>query len=233
MKNVFDTYGIYARVFPAILCLLPLIINWYYLSQVSEVKAIGEYLLSINFLKEISISIVFLYLFTQIIRITSKIFEELYFTKANGFPTTYLLTFSDKTFSSEFKIKIHNKIKNTFDLELLNEENESIDPEEANRRITEAVNLVRITIGDGVLVLKHNIWYGFFRNLVGGSIYGILFSSIGIIISLTSILNTILFNISIILIGFYIFILFFNKIILIQNAEAYAKQLISEFILSK
>lgn len=232
MKVKFNTYSIYARFFPAILCALPLTIIWYFLSQDHEVKALGEYLLSINFLKEITISIVFLYLFAQVIRVTSKRFEELYFTKAVGFPTTYLLTFSDKTFSSDFKAKFRNQIKYKFDLDLLNEEDESINPEEANRRITEAINLVRVEIGDGVLVLKHNIWYGFFRNLVGGAIYGIIFSIIGVIISLTSTPNIILFNTSIILMGFYCFFIFFRKVILIQNAEAYAKQLISEFILS-
>jgi len=43
------------------------------------------------------------------------------------------------------------------------------------KRLNEATKQVILKVRDGHLVKKHNIWYGFFRNLVGGSIYSSFF----------------------------------------------------------
>lgn len=232
MKIKFDTYSTYARIFPAILSSLPIFIIWYFFSKNNELNALFEYLLSVNFLKETTFSLIFLYLFSQVIRVSSKRFEESLFTNADGFPTTYLLTYENDTFSSSYKDKFRENIKRDFKLDLLNKDEELLDLKEANRRITESIALVRLKIGNGKLVLQHNIWYGFFRNLIGGSIYAILFSIIGCILSITIIPNIILLNCSLTLLLLYSIIIFFRKAILIQNAEAYAKQLISEYMFS-
>ena len=88
-----------------------------------------------------------------------------------------------------------------------------------------------VRIGDGQLVKKHNVWYGFFRNLIGGSIYGSLFCVSNIVIALALPNKAILIWASSVLLLLYVVVFLFRRAILVQNGEAYAKQLISEFII--
>lgn len=230
MENPISTYTIHARFFPAIISSLPLFILWYYFSKEAEFKALSEYILSITFFKEFTISIVFLYFFSQVIRVTSKVFEDKYFIKEEGFPTTYLLMYSNDTLSDDYKSKIHERLKKDFDLNLLTKEEEKNNIKEARKRIAESTKLIILKIGDGVLVKKHNIWYGFFRNLIGGALFGLLFSLINLIVAMTFYNDFILIVSSIILLVMYLAIFCLRKFILIQNGEAYAKQLLSEYI---
>jgi hypothetical protein len=209
---------------------LPLFVLWYFLSQNVTLKELGQFLISLKFYGAASLSVVFLYLYAQVIRITSKYYENKYFVDDSGFPTTYLLTYADKTFSSTYKDRFRTLIQKHFDLRLPSETEEHMDIAEARRRIAEAVKLVTVKVGDGKLVKKHNIWYGFFRNLIGGSLYSMLFSSVNIVLGFCVIGSPVLTGVSMVLLLLYLVIFFLRKRILSQNGEAYAKQLLSEFI---
>ena len=230
MKKIFDTYTLSARVFPAIICALPLFICWYFLSDNIQLRELGAFLVSLKFYGATSLSIVFLYLFSQIIRITSKYFENKYFVNAKVFPTTYLMTYSDKVFSDAYKDKFRALIQKQFDLVLFGRAQEENNIEEAIKRLNEAIKQVILKVGDGSLVKKHNIWYGFFRNLIGGSLYSVIFCSLNIFIGFYILNNNLLSYSSTVILILYLVVILFRKAILIQNGEAYAKQLIAEFI---
>ena len=75
------------------------------------------------------------------------------------------MTYADSTFSDSYKDKYRELILDRFNFDLLNKEEEETNPIEAKKRLNEATELVKVEIQDGYLVLKHNIWFGFFRNI--------------------------------------------------------------------
>ncbi len=121
-------------------------------------------------------------------------------------------------------------MKALWKLEALNQVEEIAQPVEAVNRLNEAFNHIRLKVGSGKLVLKHNIWYGFVRNLIGGAIYSSLFCGANILLGRPIYKSSPLVVASAILLVIYVAILIFHKPLLLQNAEAYARQLISEFM---
>lgn len=230
MRVSFNSYTFYARFFPCIISALPLFILWFFLSENVQLKELWTFLSGIKFYGGITISVVALYFYAQILRITSKYFENKYFVKGLGFPTTYLMTYADNTFSKSYKDKYRELVKKHFGLNLLAENEEASDTTEARMRLNEATKQVILKVRDGQLVKEQNIWYGFVRNLIGGTIFSIIFCVINIITGLTIHKSNLLVISSVILLVVYGGVLIFHKTILKQNAEAYANQLISEFI---
>jgi hypothetical protein len=225
-----DTYTLYARFFPGILAATPLFVLWFFLARETEWKDLLNFVLSLKFLGTVSISAAFLYFYSQFIRITSKHFERKYFTGSRGFPTTYFMLYADQTYSSDYKDKFRERVKKILKLDPLNVAEESAQPQEARNRLNEAFNHIRLKVGNGKLVLKHNIWYGFSRNLIGGAIYASIFCAANIGIGWAFFKSPPLVIVSAVLLAVYLCILIFHKPILFQNAEAYARQLISEFM---
>lgn len=233
MKILPDTYAIRARHFPALLSALPFFVIWFHLSDNVQLKELVSFILSLKFLGGITFSIAFLYVYSLTIREISKYFQRQYFTgnEANGFPTTYLMTYADSTFSDSYKDKYRKLILDRFNFELLNKEAEEANLIEARKRLDEAAGLIRPEIKDGYLVLQHNIWFGFCRNFIGGTIISILLCIVGILAGIFFIEdNKVLFLILGILFLLYFIVFLFRKPILVYNGEAYAKQLFSEFI---
>lgn len=226
----FDTYTTYARLFPALISSVPVFVIWYFIIREPDWKGLLEFVSSLKVLGGISLSLIFLYFYSLFIRITSKYFERRYFTCARGFPTTYFMLYEDKTYSSDYKDKFRERAKKALKLEPLDAAGEQLNPLEARSRISECFNHIRLKVGGGKLVLKHNIWYGFSRNLVGGAIYGSLFCSCNAFIGRFIFHSAPLVIVSLTLFVAYVSILLFRRAILFQNAEAYAKQLISEFM---
>lgn len=225
-----DTYTTFARIFPGILSALPLFVLWYFVSQEPDWKGLLSFVISLKFVGAASISVVFLYAYSHFIRAAAKSFERKYFTEAEGFPTTYLMLYSDSAYSSDFKARFRQKAKTAFKLEGLDIQEEAKDPVEARLRLNEIFAQVRLKVGDGKLVAKHNVWYGFFRNLVGGSLFSAFFCAANVLIGFTAIRSSSLVTISVILLAAYLVIFTLRRKILIQNGEAYARQLISEFM---
>lgn len=186
LKKALNPYTIFARYLPALLSALPFFVIWYYLSGNSQLKGLASFILNIQLIgiEGITFSLVFLYFYSLIIREISKYFQRKYFTGdgAEGFPTTYLMRYSDSTFSDSYKDKYRQLILNRFDFELLNKEAEKADRIEARKRLNEAAGLVNIEMENVDLVLKHNIWFGSLRNLIGGTIMSMLLCIVGIIL---------------------------------------------------
>lgn len=189
-----------------------------------------DFILSLKFVGAISFSAIFVYFYSQFIRITSKYFERKYFTGKQGFPTTYFMLYGDTTYSTDYKNKFRERVKKVLKLDLMSEAEEVQQPDEARKRVTESVNHIRLKVGSGKLVLKHNIWYGFSRNLIGGTIYSAAFCLANILLGWLVFKNHTLVILSAVLLAVYAMIFAFHKKILLQNAEAYARQLISEFM---
>ena len=233
MLKLPNTYTIYARYFPALLSALPFFVIWYYLSENFQLKELTSFILSIKFFGEITFAIVLLYGCALVIREISKYFQRKYLTggRAKGFPTTYLMMYSDSTLSDSYKNKYRKLISKRFDFELLNKEDENVDITEAKKRLNEATELVNAEIQDVDLVLKHNIWFGFFRNLIGGTIISMPVCIAGVILGWFFIEDKkVLIFILVVLFFLYLAVFLCRRSILVHNGEAYAKKLFSEFI---
>lgn len=229
-KNPLDSYTLYARVFPALISALPLFILWYFISAMGELSGLMTYILSLKFIGSVTFGLVFLYFYAQIIRTTSKFLEKRYFLKERGFPTTYLMLYGDSSFSRSYKDAFRIRAKIAFNIILPTEEEENEDFAETKKRLNEITKHIILQLGSGHLILKHNVWYGFCRNLVGGSIFSSLFCILNIYIGAVALKNATLWASSAILLILFVFILLWRRSILVQHAEAYAKQLIAEFM---
>ena len=232
IKKSLDTYTIFAGYLPAILSALPFFVFWFYLSDNVKLEELVSFILSLKFLGGVTFSIAFLYIYSLAIREVSKHFQRKYFTgnRAKGFPTTYLMTYADRTFSDSYKDKYRKLILNRFNFELLNKEEEA-NLIEARKRLDEAAGLVRPEIKGGYLVFQHNIWFGFCRNFIGGTVISMLLCIVGILLGWFFVAdNKVLIFILGVLFFLYLVMFLFRRPILVHNGEAYAKQLFWEFI---
>ena len=230
MKISFDTYTIYARFFPAVISALPLFILWFFISPIGEMEDLITYLLSVKFLGGLTFSVVVLYLFSQLTRTVSKILENKYFINSNGFPTTYLLMYKDETYSKAYKDAFREKVLSFLGIKLPTQMEESDNFLEAQKRLSEITKQLILHVGVGKLVQKHNIWYGFFRNFLGGCYFSVFFCLINIGLGYFWLEKPTLSILSAILLLFFTTMILLQKLILVQHAEAYAKQLIAEFM---
>ena len=233
MRKLLDTYTIYARHFPALLSALPFFVIWFYLSDNFQLKGVTAFILNIKIFGEITVAIVLLYACALVIRELSKCFQRKYFTdkKAKGFPTTYLMMYSDSTLSDGYKDKYRTLISAQFNFQLLNKGAEQANMDEARKRLNDAADLVKEDIKGGHLVLKHNIWFGFFRNLIGGTIISMPTCIVGILLgSLFECDSATLNLILVVLLVFYLVVFLFRRSILVHNGEAYARKLFAEFV---
>lgn len=223
-------YELYARYFPAILTGIPILLLGFYLSKGGEIKQLLDYIISLKFFGYVSLSVILLYFYAQLIRTTSKAFEQSYFIKRKGFPTTYFMLYSDSTYSDAFKDAFRQRVQQMPGLSLCTKEEEIATPGEAVNRLNDVIKQVILRVGDGVLVTQHNQWYGFFRNLIGGCIYGAAVSFANVLIGHFVFVSNVLTFLSLILFVIYITLFLVRKPIMVQHAEAYARQLLAEFM---
>jgi hypothetical protein len=224
------TYELYARYLPALLTGLPIIILAFYLSKAVASKELIDYVFSLKFFGTISMSSVFLYFYAQLIRTTAKAFEKHYFMNKRGFPTTYFMLYSNPTYSEAFKQEFRRKVFDKFNISLFGKQDESRNPAEAIRLLNDTTKQIILLVGDGQLVGKHNQWYGFFRNLIGGCLYGGFCGIVSALLGEIVLHNRALVIGSLVPTLIYFGIFLARRAILVQHAEAYARQLIAEFI---
>jgi len=227
----FDKYTTNARLYPSIIILIPFIIFTIY-CDIKGLKDTFDNLLQLKIIGNVTISFVLLFLFIQINRFLGKfLFERVMFKNELEMPTTKFLLFQNKELSKEYKNKIRERINSDFDITMPTEQDESDDLENTKKRIVEAVGLVRQKVKDGRLLLQHNIEYGFFRNLIGGSIIGILMAVFDIIYFF-KIENELLGWIGAAIAFFFFILLMLHKVIITQLGNQYAKRLFQEYLQS-
>ena len=222
---MFSKYSIQARIFPAIICAIPaLFFQYFFLSKL--ISSFLIFLGELSFVGDITISVVVIYFFSQVNRFLSKVFfekEEAYM------PTTDFLLFSNQEYSDNFKRNIYRKLEDDFGMGMPSEREQSDDESGSRKRIAEAMSLARKKVGSGKLLLQHNIEYGFWRNLIGGSILALVFSVLDVVFSFAFSYGVVLVA-SIILVIAYLFILMTNRFIIDKHGKLYARVLMQEYM---
>lgn len=225
---MFSKYTIQARFFPTLLSAIPILFFQYCFFD-EEISSFFSFLGKIEIAGDITLSIVILYFVAQLNRILSKSFFE---QEETHMPTTEFLLLKNLEYSKEYKQKIYEKLEKDFDLKLPSKSSQEKDDTKSRKRISEAMSLARKRVGSGKLLLQHNIEYGFWRNLSGGSILAILFSTITIYLSFVASKSTLLIFSVALFFAFFI-ILIFHKFFIGRVGKMYARVLIQEYMEQK
>lgn len=222
-------YGMKARIFPAIICAVPfLIFGHFYLDRI--LPGFTENFMTVKIFGDISVFFVSIFFLSLVGRFFSvELFENRYFENGLAMPSTELLLHSNGNYTFEFKGKVHEKIRNDFSLNLANIRSEANDQKEARKKIIEAVGAIRMIVGNGSLVFSRNIEYGFFRNIIGGSVLAFPMSIFDVGFFFTN-GNRMALAFSIFSVVFYGIFLLFAKNIIEKHGYIYAKALIQEYM---
>ena len=233
LKNSFtlDEYEIKASLIPAVFTSVPfLLFHLFYLNNLFNHLFVDFVNIS-KYITGISLPIIFIFCSMQLNRFIGKIiFENNIFNNENDFPTTQFLLLTNNEFSKDYKKKIRDKITSDFKIKLLNKNDEVNNFLEAKKIIIEVVGLIRNKVKKGRLLFIHNIQYGFFRNLIGGSIIAFLISLFNIFIGIIYSDNKFLFY-SIVCLVIYSLPIYTSKFTIKTLGKLYAKRLFREFLL--
>lgn len=225
-----NNYYLKARLFPTVLTSVPAIILYNkYVSSIYYDKLASIYS-ALPVVTEVILSSAILFLLVQINRFLSKeIFQRLYFKDEINMPTTNLLIKSNGELETSIKQKIEDKIKTKFNITLLSSIEESADQPKARKLIATTVSQIRNILRDNSLLLQHNIEYGFFRNLIGGSFLAFVLSIIILFLSFYS-GEIATRNLGIILTSLYFLPIILSKFIINRYGRYYAKILYEQFL---
>lgn len=230
LNMAINNYYLKARLFPAVLTSIPIIVfyNKFVASLYHDkLENIFSVLPTIT---DIILSSAIVFLLVQINRFLSKeIFQKLYFKDEINMPTTNLLLKSNNEIETSIKQKIEDKIKTKFGISLLSEAEESTDILRARKLIVTTVSQIRNVLRDNSLLLQHNIEYGFFRNLIGGSFLAFVISVIILVHSYCS-YDLATRNLGWILTIVYFLPILFSKFIIDRHGKYYAKILYEQFL---
>lgn len=226
----FDQYFLYARILPAIITAIPLILfHHFYIN--SELSGFLNKVWTFRIAAEITMPLVFIITLAFINRIISKmIIEEKRYASETKMPTTEILLFKCTPFGQDYLTQIHKKITKDFKINLLSKNDERHDETDARKRIVQGVSRIREKVKGGRLLLQHNMEYGFFRNLVGGSIVALFVSLLSVGFFCFFYPSSLAFWLSIIEFVIYGSIVTFHGKILDMLGHLYAKRLIQEYM---
>lgn len=226
-----DKYNRTARIYPAIICSVPIFILNYFLlnfyaadffASVEGVKWVGG----------ITLSVALTFLLAQAGRFIGKeLFEKIHFKDELYIPTTEFLLHADTTYSPEHKCKVHAKVLSDFGIKIRSFEEENKDIVAARRIIVESVSMIRGKVKNGHLLFQHNIEYGFVRNLIGGSLLALYISIFNLYIFGFFFPNQLGFYLSLFTVFIYLFFVVIGRYLIGRYGARYAKILIQEYLL--
>jgi hypothetical protein len=229
----FDQYFLYARVLPAILTAIPLILFHHFYINL-EFSGFLYKIWTFRVVTELTMPLVFIITLAFINRVISKmLIEDKRYSSETKMPTTENLLFKSTPYEESYLNQIHQKIVKDFNIKLISKKNESQNETDSRKIIVQAVSHIKEKVKGGRLLLQHNMEYGFFRNLVGGSIIAIVVSIFSAIFFHFIYANILGFWLSIIEILIFGSVLIFYGKILDMLGQLYAKRLIQEYMTDK
>ena len=225
-----NNYYLKARLFPTVLTSIPAIVLYNKFVATLYHDKLENIYSALPTVTDIILSSAIIFLLVQINRFISKeIFQRLYFKDEINMPTTNLLLKSNNELETNIKQKLEYKIKSKFDISLLSAIEESADEPRARKLIATTVSQIRNVLRDNTLLLQHNIEYGFFRNLIGGSFLAFIVSII-IVASSRCTEDIATKNLGWILTIIYLLPILLSKVIINRYGKYYAKILFEQFL---
>jgi len=225
-----NNYYLKARLFPTVLTSVPAIVLYNKFIATLYHDKLENIYSALPIVTDVILSSAIVFLLVQINRFLSKeIFQKLYFKDEINMPTTNLLLKSNNELETSIKQKIEDKIKNKFDISLLTATEESTEELRARKLIATTVSQIRNVLRGNKLLLQHNIEYGFFRNLIGGSFLAFVISLFLFVFShFTGDLET--RNLGGFLTIIYFLPIVLSRVIIDRYGKYYAKILFEQFL---
>jgi len=226
-KNI---YFYRARLFPAVITSIPMLV---FLNKVIAVQyhdALKNIYDVLPLIAHLGLSAAVIFLCVQINRLVAKeVFQRLYFKEELFMPTTSHLLFSNTHYIDSIKNKIRDKISSKFDISLLNALDEQHDEMKSRKLIATGVSQIRIALKGNDMLLQHNIEYGFWRNLIGGCLWAVMFSAATFVYGMQYYLHD-LKTIGIICFVIYLMPILLSKLIINYYGRYYSKILYEQFL---
>jgi hypothetical protein len=226
-----NKYSITARIYPAIICSVPIFVLNYFLLNKYTAGFVAS-LQGVKWVGGITISIALTFLLAQIGRFIGKeLFEKIYFKDELKMPTTNFLLHSDPTYSPDHTNRIHSKILSDFGIRINSPQQEDNNVIAARKIIVESVSMIRGKVGKGRLLLQHNIEYGFIRNLIGGALPALYISMANLYVFGITSPSIVGYYVSIFTTISYLLIVLAGSYLIEKYGVRYAKILIQEYML--
>lgn len=226
-------YEKYARIYPVIFAMLIPMILLIFIGEVFtetylKLQNIWNILISIIPASLITAALVFGV--KLVVRSTSKRLFQYPLFKENetNMPTTNYLLWSTTLASRQKKQLIRNKIKELIGLELMDEQQERQDENEARLLIVDAVAQIREKTRGNVILFNYLCYFGFIRNFLGANVWALLITITFMIYNFID--PTISNNIAIGSVLMIILMFPISYLILKQTGREYARQLFSAFM---
>jgi hypothetical protein len=162
IEKVLDEYEIKARMAPAMIIILPVVIGGLYAAPVLSSWSV--------FATGGIFCLVLIYGLSYLVRVRGDSIEPALWTSWGGAPSTRFLRHHDLSLSKQTKSRIRIELERRFSARLVSEDEERREPSRADRVISDAFREVRqyIRLHDSKgLWSKQNAEYGFSRNLLG------------------------------------------------------------------
>ncbi len=226
-KNI---YFFRARLFPALITSIPLLIFTNKIIAVKYATALKSIYDVLPLITHLGLSTAIIFLLVQINRLVAKeVFQRWYFRDELYMPTTNHLLINNTYYPLTIKNKIRDKIAAKFQIDLLDAVEEKQKHEQARKLIVTAVSQIRNSLRGNAMLLQHNIEYGFWRNLIGGSLIALFFAAIIIWYGYN---NNFSDQITVGLICFIVFLIpiVLSKMIIRYYGKYYAKVLFEQFL---
>ena len=225
-----SNYYLKARLFPAVLTSIPPLVLFNKFVAPTYASALEGIFSILPTVTNATLSAAIVFLLVLINRFLAKeIFQKFYFSDEAKMPTTNMLLKSNTELENNIKQKIEEKTKEMFGIELLPIDEEKSDENRARKLIVTAVSQIRNCLRGNAMLLQHNIEYGFFRNLIGGSLLSIIVSVSLLCISYYCCDKTMIAT-SIIFVCIYLTPILLSKWLIKRHGEYYAKILYEQFL---
>lgn len=175
-----DIYEVKARIFPAVVSMMiPFILTFLLLEDKMAPVSTSNITIVRYAIPFIPLALVYAalgyFLRNLFCDISKLVIERIcYGQDKHRMPTTEMLLWKDSTFDDSYKQLMRTKILRDFGLKLPSKESEHADINNARRSITGAIGTIRQICRHESILLKYNIRYGFWRNLSGGNLVGVM-----------------------------------------------------------
>ena len=224
-----NKYVILARYIPGLVTLVPISLIYFFLTKQESEYSLSEYLRSFTFIIGLSGSFIFTFFMSMIVRELGYYLEKRYFKYKMGFPSTYLMLYSDTRLPNQIKNLYGRKIYSDFSLTRLNHIEEGNNQPEALRILNQASRVLSTRYQKNEQIKDANIAYGFCRNVSGGLFISIPSAIAGVCVGLFAHLQPLVFW-SALFTGIYLLVAIFHKSWITNNSEKYAEKLFSVYL---
>ncbi len=227
LSKYLEPYERKARLYPALICLFPIMLG--------VAVSFQDVFTTLSGLVVLAVSVGMLQLLANLARDRGKSLETTLFEQWGGMPSVRLFRHRDSTIPSPAKVKYHAVLSKASKIKAPSTKEEKQNPNQADEIYLSWSDFLRGKTRDTKkyhLLFKENISYGFRRNLFGIRWFCVASSLIGIVLTNTAVITgnqatDITIAVTLLLTAYLaVFLFVVNSAWVKVVADAYAKQLI-------